>query len=177
MKRLWLLAGVVLALAGGLTAWAADGGKLKVNTPGMVIEADIRGRKVALPPLREIPVGAGTIKTAGLKLHAQGKDKKNRPVIWRLDGIKPYGKLEEIEVSATETTVVEGGAPITVLAPARLLTKGSSKQIYVDLALYGKSEERYRTVVYMGRTRVPNPKVAFLDESGKVLHTGAFEYG
>ena len=177
MKRIWLLAGVLAVLAGGLTAWAASGGgKLKVNTPGMVIEAAVRGRKVAIPPLREVPVGVGTIETQGIKLHAQGKDTKNRPTIWRLDGIKPFGELASIEVTASETTLVEGGAPLTVKTPARLLTSGA-KKVYVNLLIVGKAGESYRTVVYMGRQRVPKPKVAFLDENGKVLHTGAFEYG
>jgi hypothetical protein len=171
-----MLAGVLAVFAGGLAAWAAAGGTLKVDTPGMVLELDVRGRTVAIPPLREVPIGSGAFETKGIKLHAQGVDNKNRPVIWRLDGIKPMGELAKIEVDGSETKVVQGGQPLVVKTPVGISTK-SGKTLTVGLQIIGKAGEHYRTVVYEGRNRVPAPKVAFYAEDGRLLDTGTFEYG
>ncbi len=177
MRRIGVLAGLLVLLAGGLAVWAAASpAKLKIETPGMVLEVEYHGSKVAIPPLREVPIGDATLETKGIKLHAKGRDTKNRPAIWRLDGTKPFGDLEKIEVGGTETTLVEGGVPITVKTPVSVSTKGG-KKVVVGLYFIGKSGEYYRTVVYMGRRRVPAPKIAFVSEDGKVLKTASFEYG
>jgi hypothetical protein len=139
----------------------------------MVLEVEMYGQKVALPPLREVPVAKGTLTTKGIKLHAKGRDTKNRPAIWRLDGKGSFGDLKEIEVNTGEVTTVEGGAPLTIKTPASV-SKGA---VNVGLYFIGKAKEHYSTVAYMGRRRAPPPKVAFIDESGKILDSGNFEYG
>ena len=178
MRRAALLLGIGVLLGGTLAVSAASGpGKLKVETLGMVLEVEKDGRKVAIPPGREVPVGSGTLEVKGIQLHAKGVDKKNRPAIWRLDGTKPFGELAKIEVPGGETKAIEGGAPITVKTPATITKKGGATTVTVGLAFIGKSGESYRTIVYMGRRRVPAPRIQFLDEQGKPLHTANFEYG
>ncbi|MFO8013806.1 MAG: hypothetical protein R6X20_10935 [Phycisphaerae bacterium] len=176
MRRTAILVGLLVVLGAGLAVWAGPTGKVKIDTPGMVVEVEMYGQKVALPPLREVPVARGTLETKGIKLHAKGRDTKNRPAIWRLDGTGPFGDLKEIEVKTDEVTTVEGGAPLTVLTPTGVSTKGG-RRLTVGLQFVGKAKEHYRTVVYMGRRRAPAPKIALVDESGKVLDTGNFEYG
>ncbi|MBL7140643.1 MAG: hypothetical protein ISS74_07020 [Planctomycetes bacterium] len=184
MKRLLILIGAGILLGGGLAAWAAtagpsatDAAKLKVATPGPVLEVDVGGKKVAIPPLKEVAVGDRTLETKGIKLHGQGKDTKNRPAVWRLDGIKPFGDLEKIEVSGPDVTTIEGGAPLTILTPVGVSVKNGQKTLTVGLHIIGKAKEHYSTVAYMGLIRASNPKIAIVDESGKVLHTGSYEYG
>jgi len=176
MRRTAILVGLLVVLGGGLVVWAAPTGKVKIDTPGMVLEVEMYGQKVALPPLREVPVAAGTLETKGIKLHAQGRDMKNRPAIWRLDGTAPFGDLKEIQITAGEVKAIEGGAPLTVKTPFSVSTKGG-KQVIVGLNFIGKAKEYYRTVVYMGRNRAPAPKIAFVSEDGKILDSGNFEYG
>jgi len=177
MRRTAILASLlVMLLGGGLTVWAAPTGKVKIDTPGMVVEVELYGKKVAVPPLREVPVVVGTLTTKGIKLHGKGKDTKNRPAIWRLDSVGPFGELKEIQVTSGETTTVDAGAPLTVKTPVSITTKGGTK-VNVGLSFIGKAGEYYRTVVYMGRRRAPAPKIAFLTEDGKILQTANFEYG
>jgi len=178
MKRLLILIGAGILLGGTLVAWAAtDAAKLKVTTPGLVIQVDVGGRKVAIPPLKEVPVGERTLETKGYQLHGQGKDTKGRPAIWRLDGRKPFGDLEKITVSGPDVTTVEAGAPLTVMTPTGISVKNGKKTLNVGLYFIGKAKEHYSTVVYMGRIRAASPKIAILDESGKVLNTASYEYG
>lgn len=176
MRRRALPIALLVALGAGLSLWAASMGKVKIDTPGMVLEVERYGQKVAIPPLREVPVPTGTLETKGIKLHAKGRDTKNRPAIWRLDGTAPYGDLKEIEVSADGVKTIEGGAPLTIVTPAGVSTKGG-RTVIVSLQFIGKAKEHYRTVVYMGRRRAPAPKIAIVDEGGKVLDSGNFEYG
>jgi hypothetical protein len=173
MRRTAILAGLLVVLGAGLAVPAGPTGKVKIDTPGMVLEVEMYGQKVALPPLREVPVAKGTLTTKGIKLHAQGRDTKNRPAIWRLDSTGPFGDLKEIEVKTDEVTTIEGGAPLTVKTP----TSVSRGAVTVGLQFIGKAKEYYRTVVYMGRRRAAAPKIALVDESGKVLDSGNFEYG
>jgi hypothetical protein len=176
MRRIAIPITLLVALGAGLSLWAASTGKVKIETPGMVLEVERYGQKVAIPPLREVPVPTGTLETKGIKLHAKGRDTKNRPAIWRLDGAGPFGDLKEIEVTADAVKSIEGGAPLTVVTPTRVSTKGG-QVLTIGLQFIGKAKEHYRTVVYMGRRRAPPPKVAIVDEGGKVLDSGNFEYG
>ncbi len=176
MRRLALPIAMLLVLGAGLSLWAASMGKVKIETAGMVLEVERYGQKVAIPPLREVPMPAGTLETKGIKLHAKGRDTKKRPAIWRLDGTAPYGDLKEIEVTADGVKTIEAGGPLTVVTPTGVSTKGG-RQLILGLQFIGKAKEHYRTVVYMGRRRAPAPKVAIVDESGKVLDSGNFEYG
>jgi len=176
MKR-WLIAAGVLVLVGGaVAAYAASAGKVKVATPGMVVEIEVRGRATPIPPNREVSLPVGEYKVKGLKLHAQGVY-KGEPVIWRIDGATPLGKLTEVEVTSGQTTTVEGGEPLTVKTPVSISKKGPTTTVSIGLQYVGKAGENYRPVVYRGRVRVPSPKIQIVGESGNVVVTSAFEYG
>ncbi len=179
MKRGWTGLAVLALTAGAIAthSFSAGAGKLKVATPGMILDLDVRGRNVSVPPMREVPMAAGTYTVKGIKIHAQEVDARRRVTLWRCDGQAPFGKLAAIQIAEGQTTSVEGGEPLVVKTPLSVTQKSGATTVYVGLGFYGKSGERYRTVVYKGRSRVPNPKIMFLDESGKPLHTGAYEYG
>jgi len=176
MKR-WLIAvGVLVLIAGTVVTYAASAGKVKVGTPGMVVEIEVRGRAAPIPPNREVPLPVGEYPVKSLKLHAQGVY-KGKPVIWRIDGTKPLGKLTKVEVTSGQTTMVEGGEPLTVKTPARVTKKGPTTTVSIGLQIVGQAGENYRPVVYKGRSRVPNPKIQIVGSSGNAVATGSYEYG
>jgi hypothetical protein len=176
MKR-WLIAAGVLVLVGGAVAtYAASTGKVKVATLGMVVEVEVRGRAAPIPLNREVPLPAGEYPVKSLKLHAKGVD-KGRPVIWRIDGTKPLGKIAKVEVTNGQTTTVEGGEPLTVKTPVRVTKKGATTTVSIGLQIIGQAGENYRPVVYKGRSRVTNPKIQIVGSSGNAVTTGSFEYG
>ena len=176
MKKWLFAAGMLVLIGGALATYAATPGKVKVATPGMVVEIEVRGRAAPIPPNREVPLPAGEYKVKSLKLHAQGVH-KGKPIIWRIDGTKPLGKLTAVEVTGGQTTTVEGGQPLTVKTPVRITKKGPTTTASIGLQIVGQAGENYRPVVYKGRSRVPNPKIQVVSSSGKAVASGAYEYG
>jgi hypothetical protein len=177
----WTMRVAVVALLVGLSATvllsAANGGKLKVVTPGMILNLMVFGRKAAIPANREASLPPGEYKPAGIELYARGVDNKGKAVLWKITSSGPFGKLATISVAEGQTTEVEGGEPITVKASCSVLAKGTAKSLSIGLAYIGKSGEYYSAVVYRGKMRAPAPQFQIQDESGKVLSTGNFEYG
>ena len=177
----WTMRVAVAVLLVGLSATvllsAANGGKLKVVTPGMILQMMVFGQKAAIPANKEASLPPGEYKPAGIELYARETDNKGNLVLWKLTSSGPYGKLATISVAEGQTTEVEGGEPITIKASCSVLAKGSDKSVYVGLAYIGKSGEMYSPVVYRGAMQAPAPQLQFSDESGKVLNTASFEYG
>ena len=176
MKKCLLAAGVLVFVGGAVATYAASTGKAKVTTLGMVVEIEVRGRAAPIPPNREVPLPAGEYKVKSVRLHAKGVY-KGKPVIWRIDGTKPLGKLTSVEVAGGETTTVEGGEPLTVKTPVRISKKGSTTTVSIDLQYIGQARENYRSVVYRGRVRAPSPKIQIVGESGNIVVNSAFQYG
>jgi hypothetical protein len=181
MNTKWTMRVAVAAMLVGLSATvllsAANGGKLKVVTPGMLLQLKLLGKKVDIPANKEASLPPGEYKPAGIELYARGVDRKGNPVLWKLTSAGPFGKLATIDVAEGQTTEVEGGEPITVKASCSVLAQGTTKSVYVGLAYIGQSGEMYSPVVYQGKSTAPAPQLQIVDESGKVLNTASFEYG
>ena len=177
----WTMRVAVAVLVAGLSATvllsAANGGKLKVVTPGMLLNLTVFGQKSAIPANKEAPLLPGEYKPASIEIYARETDAKGKVVLWKLTSTGPFGKLATINVAAGQTTEVEGGEPITIKVSCNVLAKGTEKFLYIGLAYIGKSDETYPPVVYRGKTQMPPPKFQIVDESGKVLTTASFEYG
>ena len=177
----WTMRVAVAVLLVGLSATvllsAANGGKLKVVTPGMILQMMVFGQKAAIPANKEASLPPGEYKPAGIELYARETDNKGKPVLWKLTSSGPYGKLATISVAEGQTTEVEGGEPIAVKASCSIQAQGATKSVYVGLAYIGKSGEIYSAAVYRGAMQTPAPQLQFSDESGKVLNTASFEYG
>jgi len=177
----WTMRVAVAVLLVGLSATvllsAANGGKLKVVTPGMILQMMVFGQKAAIPANKEASLPPGEYKPAGIELYAREADNKGNPVLWKLTSSGPYGKLATISVAEGQTTEVEGGEPIAVKASCSIQAQGTAKSVYVGLAYIGKSGEMYSPAVYRGTMRAPAPQLQIVDESGKVLNTASFEYG
>jgi len=177
----WTMRVAVAAMLVGLSATvllsAANGGKLKVVTPGMILNLMVFGQKAAIPANKEVSLPPGEYKPAGIELYAREMDNKGKIVLWKLTSSGPFGKLATIRVAEGQTTEVEGGEPITVKASCSIQAQGTTKSLYIGLAYIGKSGEIYSPVVYRGAMQVPAPKLQIVDESGKVLNTASFEYG
>jgi len=177
----WTMRVAVAALLVGLSATvllsAANGGKLKVVTPGMILNLMVFGQKAAIPANKEASLPPGEYKPAGIEIYARETGATGETVLWKLTTTGPFGKLATINVAAGQTTEVEGGEPITIKVSCNILAQGTTKALYIGLAYIGKSGETYPPVVYRGKTQMPAPKFQIVDESGKVLTTGSFEYG
>jgi len=95
-------------------------------------------------------------------------------VKWTLRGGSGDGKLGKFEIRPGETFAAQGGPPLVVDMKKELLTNGT---IGFTFALLGRDGEAYSPGAVKNGQRLPPPKFKILDESGKALAAGNFEYG
>lgn len=204
MRTMLVVLGV-LALVGG--AWAAgvappaSSGTVKVATPGMLLMVKSPGAKAAAPgrkpgevPIssaREAALAAGKYPVASVELYKPDTTK----TMWRVVAENTLGQLKSLDVAQGQTATVEGGEtlkikttvvmgvdkPITLrkgAAPAAPPPPGPLKKtVTVYLDYVGASGECYAPKVMKGNIPAPHPTIRLVDESGKVLSEGMYQYG
>jgi hypothetical protein len=169
-----VVTGLAVLVPAAILVSATPAGKLKVATPGLVLQLKVRGRKVAVPPNREVALPPGSYKVASVQLYTPESARSKR--LWRLEGVTA-GTFAAVRITDGETTTIEGGQPITVKTPVRITKTAAGRVVLIGLSFTGTTGEAYRTVVYKGNVRTPNPKLTIVAENGKVLGKGQFEYG
>ncbi len=92
---------------------------------------------------------------------------------WIFRSTRETGKLKNFEIRPGQTTAFKIGPPFS--------TKTSVEQrdriAFVGFDLEGQSGVLYRPGARKGRTTIPEPKFKIIDEAGKVVGSGQFEYG
>ena len=92
---------------------------------------------------------------------------------WTLSG-SGAGKLESLEVRKGETLAMKLGPPLVTKVEATPAGEGT---VSIGMALEGQSGERYAPgAAKTGAVQSP-PELKILDQAGKVLATGKFEFG
>ena len=92
---------------------------------------------------------------------------------WTLSG-SGAGKLENFEVRKGETLAMKLGPPLVTKVEATPAGEGT---VSIGMALEGQSGERYAPgAAKTGAVQSP-PELKILDQAGKVLATGKFEFG
>lgn len=115
----------------------------------------------------QVPAGHYTAVQAHLsKADAQGAK-------WRLSG-SGSGKKEGFEIRAGETRVLRLGPPLKARIGTRAIAGGG---ILISLVLEGHAGEPYAPRAVKGNEVPRPPKLKILDEAGKTLAQGNFEYG
>jgi hypothetical protein len=107
-----------------------------------------------------------TVRTQLLKTDAEGAK-------WMLLG-SGSGKMEGFEIRAGETRALRLGPPLKTRIETRAIGDGS---ISISLALEGQTGEQYAPRAVKGGEMPQPPKLKILDEAGKILAQGNFEYG
>lgn len=92
---------------------------------------------------------------------------------WKLSG-SGAGKLESFEVRKGETLAMKLGPPLVTKVDATPAGEGA---VSIGMALEGQSGEQYAPgAAKTGAVQSP-PQLKILDQTGKVLATGKFEFG
>jgi hypothetical protein len=137
----------------------------------------------------QVPAGRYTAVQAQLaKTDAAGAK-------WRFAALGP-GKEEGLDIRAGETRVLRLGPPLKTRIETRAMGDGSISillgppvktrietraigdgSISVSLALEGQAGEQYAPRAVKGNEMPQPPKLKILDEAGKILAQGNFEYG
>ena len=98
---------------------------------------------------------------------------ENGSGIWRLQSVGPWGELSKVTVEKDKTTVVKLGPPLEI----RPQTNVNDSYVSAGLTIFGRAGERYRTVMTVNGSPMPEPKVKIIDQDGNVLASGRFKYG
>lgn len=87
--------------------------------------------------------------------------------------LRSSGADQPFEVPANETLALPIGPPLV----AKVDVQQRERTVSVRLALVGQGGEQYAPGAMKGKERMPPPKLQIVDEAGKVLQAGEFEYG
>jgi len=96
---------------------------------------------------------------------------------WTLSGRGFDGKAGDIEVRPAETLAMKFGPPL--VAKVRVTPFAGTDQVGISYAVKGQAGELYGPVARNDKQTAPppQPELKILDESGKVLAAGKFEFG
>jgi len=83
------------------------------------------------------------------------------------------GSLKDFEIKPGETTAFRIGPPFSIKTSVQQ-RDGSA---LIGFNLEGQAGELYRPGARKGRATIPAPKFKIIDEAGKVIGSGQFEYG
>ena len=92
---------------------------------------------------------------------------------WTLTSRSQTGKLSNFEIRPGEKASIKIGPPFLIKTTA----EWRNKKVSTGLNLEGQAGEQYSAVVMKDGRRQPAPRLKIVDEAGKVLASGKFEYG
>jgi hypothetical protein len=92
---------------------------------------------------------------------------------WRISALGS-AKKEGLEIRAGETLALKLGPPLKTKIETRAIDGG---RVVISLVLEGQAGEQYAPRAVKGDETPRPPKLKILDEAGKVLAQGNFEYG
>ena len=87
--------------------------------------------------------------------------------------VGPWGTMATVKVSEGKTTVLKPGPPFLVKANV----SPSSSRVSIGFEFLGQAGEQYASSATKNGRRQSAPKVKIVDEEGKTLASGKFEYG
>jgi len=171
MKK-WVL--IIIAFTalviGVLFSFPVREGYIKIDSEGVEMQLD--GGWFCKPK-----ISSGTEQRVSARVYRPrylSIKKKQNEKTWELRSSGLRGKLGKIKVKKEETTVLKLGSPFLVKANVR---KGNGRIVLIDYSIIGQAGEHYSPGVTKNTKRLPAPRFEIVDETGKVLASGKFEYG
>ena len=173
-RNRWILVAVIVGAAVVVYPYSRGQGYIKIDTPG--VELQLRSGWFASTTINSyaqpVRVKARVYRPERAVITVE---KKQEGKWWSLlcrNG--PWGELARIKVARGKTTVLKLGPPFTVHTDVRR----RGRDVSLGLSLVGQAGARWiAQVLASDRRRAAEPTVQILDESGKVLASGKFEYG
>jgi hypothetical protein len=172
MKKKYLFISIIIAACLAFYFWPRQKGYIEIDTSG--IPATLRlhhgpfSRTTVFSSRRPSAVRVDLYSPKWLQL--RGRQDGDT---WQIDGRGPWGRLERIEVRKDETIVLKLGPPL--LIKTNVTNRGS--QVLIAFTIIGQAGERYSNVITKNGRRVSTPELKIIDEGGKVLAAGRFQYG
>ena len=164
---------VCLVVASGVLIGCSGGqdGILDVQQPGakLVVRKWLARRRL-LGETGEWKVPPGTYKTIGLCLSLTDENGDK----WKVLATSMGKDLSEFTVEELKTTVIEVGAPLELRAD---VSRGGLRTVILSPAITGRGGEEYGGQVTKNDRPLAAPTFTVVDEDGKEIGRGQFEYG
>jgi hypothetical protein len=117
-----------------------------------------------------VKVTVGTYRPKNIYIKA-GKDNDK---LWTIFGSSgPWGELSKIKVEKDKTTAIALGPPFTIKTDVQR----NGRNVLIGLSLIGRSGEYWNPQVSLNKGQVMAPKLSIIDEAGKILASGSFQFG
>lgn len=169
-RNIWISIAIIAAAVLVFCFYMRQEGYIKIDTPG--IELQLRSgwfnRAMITSGTEPVKISARTYTPKRLRI--SGEQDGNR---WQIDSFGPWEKLARIKVKNDETTVLKLGPPFLI----RPRVDQSGSRVLIGLSITGQAGEHYNAGVMKNGRRQPAPKLKIVDEAGKILASGKFEYG
>jgi hypothetical protein len=168
-KSVWISLAVSIAVVLFLYNLFRGTGYIRIKTPGASIQL-----RSGLFGLKEI-MGTESVKVkAGMHRPYQATFISRDGDKWfSLRANSPWGQLQKIRVQKDQTTTIKLGPPFTV--NTKVDHRGD--YVYIGLSLIGQSGEYWRPIVFTNKSYLPAPGFRIVDQAGKQLYSGKFEFG
>lgn len=161
---------IVVACLGLYYLYSQKQGYIKIDTAGaqMRLQGGLFSRTTISSAAEPVQVTARVYRPQWLSIvRRQNGD------TWRIESSGPWGTLARLRVNEGQTTVLKPGPPF--LVKANVNSRGG--RVSIGYELVGQAGEQYRGSVTKNGRRQAAPKVKIVDEEGKILASGKFEYG
>ncbi len=176
-KRFRLIALVVGAVLLAILLFVGFGGTgyIQIEAPGYEVDLTLRGIWMTetisvIPGSEPIRIRAGRYEPERLTLRLV----KDADHWWALRGLrKRWDELRTIKVMRNDRTVLRIGPPLII----RTDVQNNNRLVSIGLSLVGRAGEHYGPEVLSHAENPPAAKFRIVDETGKVLASGTFEYG
>jgi hypothetical protein len=179
MKKLALLS-ILLCLAFALALSAeekAATGALKIATPDVELQLKVGDAVRSITSKDgEMTLDAGTYAPVALRIlkrETVGEGPKAKESAWILSSKGPWGGLAAVKIEAGKTTTLSPGQPVTLKADVQ--QQGDA--VTIGCVVVGAAGEQYSPAVTKDGQPQSAPSLKIVDESGKVLDSGAFQFG
>jgi hypothetical protein len=175
MKKIIVIS-VIIVLLIGLTIfyYSQQTGYIKIEVPGFEADLNLRGRwshRIISSSSNElIRIRAGVYKPEQIVIRLVKASDQWWSILCRRE---PWGKLSTINITKANTTTLEFGPPFLIHTDIQQRNRTAS----IGLALIGRAGEHYSPQVLTHNGPLSAPAITIVDESGKELATGKFEYG
>ncbi|MHC4622654.1 MAG: hypothetical protein ACYS4W_02010 [Planctomycetota bacterium] len=173
-RDIWISLAIIAGAIAAFYLYSGGEGYIKVDTPGFDTTVNLRRgwwyEVVTRSGRAPVKVRAGAYKLTGAELRKKEGRKEWWTILCRSRG---GGKLSKIRVGDGETTVLKVGPPLTVHPEV----SRSGRTVSIGLSLIGRAGERWIPAVFASERDAPKATLKIVDEGGKVLASGKFEYG
>jgi len=172
MKKKYLFISIIIAACLAFYFWPRQKGYIEIDTSG--IPATLRlhhgpfSRTTVSSDKQPSAIRVDLYYPQLLQLRG-GQDGDT----WQIDSSGPWGRLENIRVNKNETTVLKLGPPLLV----KTNVTNRNSLVLIAFSITGQAGERYGNVITKNGLRASTPELKIIDEAGKVLAAGRFQYG